>query len=81
MTGAGFEIHPEWDAEDRLWVSHVAALNDISSYGDTAEGALTQTREAILGYLEALEKEGLPLPRTAEPETFREALECRPSSA
>lgn len=81
MTDRGFEINLQWDAEDRVWVSHVPALNDLSTFGETPEEALTQTREAILGYLEALEKEGLPLPASPAPATFREALEPRPNAA
>ena len=81
MTGRGFEIHLEWDADDCVWVSHVPALNDLSTFGDTPEAALLSTREAVLGYLEALEKEGLPLPATPAAATLREALEPRPSAA
>ena len=43
-------------------------LDHLSPYGETREEALAQTREAILGYLEAAAKEGLPIP-PAEAET------------
>ena len=37
------------------------ALNYLSTYGETREQALANTREAILGYLEAAAKEGISL--------------------
>jgi predicted RNase H-like HicB family nuclease len=49
----------EWDAEDRVWVTYVPSLNHLSTYGETEAGALERTREAIVGYLEAAQKEGL----------------------
>ena len=36
----------------------------LSTYGDTREAALESTREAIVGYLEAATKDGIPLPRS-----------------
>jgi len=51
----------EWDAEDLAWVTYVPALDFLSTFGETREEALANTREAILGYLEAAEKEGLPV--------------------
>ena len=56
----------EWDPEADVWVTYVPTLNDLSTFGETKEEALANTREAILGYLEAAEKEGLPLPDPAE---------------
>ena len=54
-----FQILLEWDSDDDVWVTYVPALDHLSSYGDTREEALRHTREAILGYLEAAEREGL----------------------
>lgn len=56
----------EWDPEADSWVTYVPTLNGLSTFGKTKEEALTNTREAILGYLEAAEKEGLRLPAPAE---------------
>ncbi|TAK21219.1 MAG: type II toxin-antitoxin system HicB family antitoxin [Chloroflexota bacterium] len=56
-----YQILVSWDSEADLWVTHVPAL-DISTYGETRERAIDATREAILGYIEATDKEGLPLP-------------------
>jgi len=61
-----FEVRMEWDADDKLWGTYVPALNHLSTFGETYQQALEQTREAILGYLEAAEKEGLPLPFDVE---------------
>lgn len=61
-----FQVLLEWDAEEEVWVTYVPTLNGLSTFGETREEALGQTREAILGYLEAAEKDGLPLPGTAE---------------
>ncbi len=63
-----FKVLVEWDAEDEVWVTYVPTLDHLSTYGETREEALAQTREAILGYLEAAAKEGLPIP-PAEAET------------
>jgi predicted RNase H-like HicB family nuclease len=52
----------QWDPDDQVWVTHVPALNYISTFGDTRDEAIESTREAILGYLEAAAKEQLPVP-------------------
>lgn len=52
----------EWDPAARLWVTSVPALDALSTYGNTREEALEQTREAIVGYLEAAERTGLTVP-------------------
>lgn len=54
-----FHVLLEWDEPEGLWVSYVPGLNYLSTYGETREEALAMTREAILGYLEAAEKEGI----------------------
>ncbi len=62
MTTRRFKVVLEWDSDDAVWVTTVPALNGISTYGDTRDDALAQTRELILGYIEALALEGLPAP-------------------
>src|SRR5207245_220814 len=47
-----FKVLLERDARDRVWVTYVPNLGNLSTFGDTREEALDQTREAILGYLE-----------------------------
>lgn len=71
-----FRIVLEWDT-DRVWVSHLPELADISSYGDTVEEAIAQTREAILRYLEAAVEQQIPLPDAVA--LLRTALE-RPTA-
>ncbi|MDO8532075.1 MAG: type II toxin-antitoxin system HicB family antitoxin [Dehalococcoidia bacterium] len=60
MKRRRFQVMLEWDAGDKVWVSYVPALNSLSTFGETRAKALRNTREAIKGYLEAAEKEGLP---------------------
>jgi len=61
-----FHVLIEWDAEAGVWVTYVPTLNGLSTFGETREEALDHTHDAILGYLEAAEKEGIPLAETAE---------------
>lgn len=61
-AGRRFKVLLEWDADARLWVTHVPTLGQISTYGESRDDALEQTREAIIGYLEAAMMEGIPLP-------------------
>lgn len=64
-----FRVLLEWDPRARAWVTLVPGLGSLSTCGETREEALDQTREAILGYLEAAAKEGLPVPEAdVEPE-------------
>lgn len=51
----------EWDDEERVWLTHVPALNWISSFGETKEEALAMTREAIELYLEVSREKGAPV--------------------
>lgn len=62
MVARRFQAEIERDPDDEVWVTYVPALGHLSTYGDTREEALAQTREAALGYLEAGSKEGLPVP-------------------
>jgi len=69
METRRFGVLLEWDPITRVWVTFVPSLDSLSTYGDTREEALEQTREAILGYFEAAAKEGLPVPEAdLEPE-------------
>ncbi len=62
MTVRQFHTILEYDADDKVWVTYVPALNYLSTFGESREEALDNTREAILGYLEAAAKEGIPVP-------------------
>ncbi len=57
MKRRRFQVMLEWDADDKVWVTYVPALNSLSTFGETRTQALRNTREAIKGYLEAAEKE------------------------
>lgn len=52
----------EWDGDAGVWVTTVPALGGLSTFGESRDDALAHTREAILGYLEALQIEGLTAP-------------------
>jgi predicted RNase H-like HicB family nuclease len=47
-----YHVLLEWDPDASSWVTYVPALNHLSTFGETQEEALANTREAILGYLE-----------------------------
>lgn len=58
-----YTFYMVWDPEERVWVTHVPDLNDLSSFGETEEEAIAMTREAIEFYLEVTREKGLPLPQ------------------
>jgi len=62
METRRFHVLLEWDPDSQVWVSYVPALDHLSTFGETRQEAIEQTKEAILGYLEAAEKEGLEIP-------------------
>jgi predicted RNase H-like HicB family nuclease len=62
MTTRRFQVVLEWDAEESVWVTYVPVLGNISTFGETREEALANTREAIVGYIEAAAKEGIDVP-------------------
>lgn len=61
-----YQVLLEWDSEAGLWVTYVPALNGLSTFGETKDEALANTGEAIRGYLEAADKEGIPVPGPLE---------------
>jgi predicted RNase H-like HicB family nuclease len=60
MDRRSFQVVLEWDPSDRVWVTYVPALDFLSTFAETREEALANTREAILGYFEAIAKEQSP---------------------
>lgn len=48
--------------EDGYWIAECPSLPGCNSQGDTREEALANIREAIEGYIEALEADNLPVP-------------------
>lgn len=57
-----FKVLLEWDSDAAAWVTTVPALGGLSTFGVSRDEAIAHTREAILGYLEALRAEGLSAP-------------------
>jgi predicted RNase H-like HicB family nuclease len=47
-----YHVLLEWDPEASAWVTYAPGLNGLSTFGETRDEALANTREAILGYLE-----------------------------
>jgi predicted RNase H-like HicB family nuclease len=58
------------DFEDGGYVAEVPSLPGCISEGDTKEEALANIREAIRGYIAALEQDGLPVPAEDAVEAF-----------
>jgi len=55
-----------YPCEDGYWVAEVPSLPGCISQGRTKAEALASIKEAIQGYIEALEEDNLPVP----PERF-----------
>jgi predicted RNase H-like HicB family nuclease len=49
--------------EDGYWVAECPSLPGCISQGKTKEEAVTNIKEAIQVYVEALEEDGLPVPQ------------------
>jgi len=64
MSTRRFKVLLTWDPDDKVWVSYVPTLDWLSTFGETQEEALRYTKEAVLGYLEAAEKEELEVPES-----------------
>ncbi len=51
-----------YPGEDGFWVAECPSLPGCVSQGETREQAVTHIREAIEGYISALQDDGLPVP-------------------
>ena len=51
-----------YPGEDGYWVAECPSLPGCISQGRTKEEAIANIREAIAGYIEALQEDGLPIP-------------------
>ncbi len=51
-----------YPGEDDYWVAECPTLPGCISQGETREEAIQNIREAIEGYIAALEEDGLPVP-------------------
>ncbi len=57
-----FKVILEWNEEEGGYTVTVPALPGCITEGETIEEALANAREAITGYLKAMEKLGRPIP-------------------
>lgn len=48
--------------EDGCWVAECPSLPGCITQGKTKEEAITNIKEAVQGYIKALEEDGLPVP-------------------
>ena len=51
-----------YPGEDGYWVAECPSLPGCVSQGKSKEDAIVNIKEAILGYISALEEDGLPVP-------------------
>ncbi|MBM3745210.1 MAG: type II toxin-antitoxin system HicB family antitoxin [Acidobacteria bacterium] len=51
-----------YHGEDGYWVAECPSLPGCVSQGQTREEAVANIKEAIAGYIETLEEDGLPIP-------------------
>jgi predicted RNase H-like HicB family nuclease len=51
-----------YPGESGFWVVECLSLSGCTSQGKTKEQAISNIKEAIQGYIEALEEDGLPVP-------------------
>lgn len=51
-----------YPGKDGLWVAECPSLPGCISQGETREQAVANIKEAIQGYIKALEDDGLPVP-------------------
>lgn len=54
-----------YPGKDGYWVVECPSLPGCISQGRPTQEAITKIREAIRGYIDALEAEGLPVPEEA----------------
>jgi predicted RNase H-like HicB family nuclease len=52
-----------YSGEDGYWIAECPSLPGCISQGTTKEEAITNIKEAIHGYIAALEEDGLPVPQ------------------
>ena len=72
MPNIVYKVVLEQDMTEGGYTVTVPGLPGCITEGDTVEEALANAQEAIQGYLEALEKEGLPLPQDSPKLIFGE---------
>ncbi len=61
-----YKVILERDEEEECYIAAVPALPGCHTQGKTREEALERVKEAIQGYLESLQKDGIPIPKDVE---------------
>jgi predicted RNase H-like HicB family nuclease len=52
-----------YPGEDGYWVAECPSLPGCISQGETKEAAIRNIKEAVQGYIQALEEDNLPIPQ------------------
>ena len=52
--------------EEGYWISECPSLPGCLSQGNTKEEAIANIKEAMAGYIAALEEDGLPVPKKSD---------------
>jgi predicted RNase H-like HicB family nuclease len=63
MDRLEFPVEYSFDIDSNMVIATIPQLNYISSFGQNFAEAEKNVTEAVLTYLEALEKQGLPIPK------------------
>lgn len=76
MEGSEYRYTVVFEAADEGgYVVTCPALPSVVTQGETLEEARAMVREAIRGYIESLQKDGLPIPPDTPPQQFKETVE------
>jgi predicted RNase H-like HicB family nuclease len=62
MNDPHYHINLFWSDEDSCWIADVPDLRYCTTHGASPIEALANVREAIEGWLETAQNEGLPIP-------------------
>lgn len=62
MSEPRYHINLFWSDKDTCWIGNVPDLHPCSAHGDTPGEALTNVRDAMVGWLETAIEIGKPVP-------------------
>jgi len=57
-----YHINVFWSAEDECWIADVPDLRSCSAHGETAQEAVTEVEQAMVGWLAVAHDHGMPIP-------------------
>lgn len=72
-----YKLEINWSPDDGAYVVKVPELPGCVTHGDTMDEAYKNAKEAILGYLESLERRRLPIPKPLSEKTFTGKIPLR----